>query len=80
MDIMTLYDVVKKLTGPIDPVGETNTDNARFENLKALTGLVDKLVFDIDRVSMQGKGRAEYSIKRARDFANNFLNDLGIEE
>jgi len=80
MDTMTLYDVVKKLTGPIDPVGETNTDNARFENLKALTELVDKLVFDIDKVNMLGKGRAEYSIKRAREFANSFLNDLGIEE
>ncbi len=33
---MNNFDVVKKLIGEVRPVGETNTDNARFENLKAL--------------------------------------------
>jgi len=31
---MTNYDVVQKMLGQIEPVGETNTDNTRFINLK----------------------------------------------
>ena len=41
---MEVYDVVKKLIGPIEPVGESHTDEKRFENLKALTELVDSLL------------------------------------
>ena len=32
-----VYKVVKKLIGEIDPIGETQTDDERFENLKAMT-------------------------------------------
>jgi hypothetical protein len=74
---MTVYDVVKKLVGPIDPIGETNTDNTRFENLKALTMLVDRLVSDIDQVSTE-KDRNEYSVQRAGQFAEDFLGSLEI--
>ena len=76
---MEMIDIVRKLIGPIEPVGETNADNQRFENLQVLTELVDRLVFDIDQVGMQ-KNRTEYSIKRAGEFADKFLTDLGIEE
>lgn len=31
---MTNTDVIKKLIGKINTIGETNTDNERFENLK----------------------------------------------
>jgi len=76
---MEIYDVVKKLVGEIEPVGETYTDNARFENLKVMTELVDSLVKDIDYVGME-KDRHEYSRKRAGEFANKFLTQLGIVE
>jgi hypothetical protein len=76
---MTLHEIVKKLVGEIDPVGETNTDNARFENLKTLTNLVDHLLGDIDRVA--GKRiRHEYSMKRAGKFACDFFDQIGIVE
>lgn len=76
---MTLYDVVKKLVGDIDPVGETNADEKRFENLKDMTQLVDMLVGDIDRVA-SNKNRVEHSMKRAGQHADNFLTNLGITE
>ena len=41
---MTNTDVVKKLIGKINPIGETNTDNERFENLKAMCELVNNLI------------------------------------
>ena len=65
---MELIDVVRKLVGPIMPIGETNEDNRRYENLGAMVELVDRLVFDIDQVAMQ-KNRVEFSIKRAGERA-----------
>jgi hypothetical protein len=74
---MDLYEIVKKLSGPIFPVGESNEDESRFENLKAVTVLVDRLLQGIDRVS-KGKNRNEYSIKKAGRFAASFLAEIGI--
>lgn len=74
---MEVYDVVKKLIGPIKPVGETNEDSRRFENLKAMTQLIDELLTDIDAVGME-KSRVEYSRKRAGEFADAFLTKIGI--
>lgn len=74
---MELIDIIRTLVGPVDPVGETNTDNARLENLKALIELVDTLVGDIDKVA-SNKTKPEYSMKRAGDFADQFIGDLQV--
>lgn len=71
------YEVVQKLIGPIKPVGEHHADEKRFENLKAMCELVDKLVTDIDEV-IPNKNRIEASMKRAGEYADNFLTNLGI--
>ena len=77
---MEIYDVVKKLLGKVKPVAETNTDGARFENLKATTELVGKLLANISNVAYSYKNRQEYSVKRAASFASAFLDELGIAE
>ena len=78
---MTNTDVVKKLIGNINPIGETNTDNERFENLKAMCELVNNLVSEIDNVSYVNAGSREFSVKRASEFAQKFLTDtLGIKD
>lgn len=69
---MTLYDIVKKLAGPIDAVGETNADTQRLENLKATIELVDRLVFDI-AVSAKSKDRKEASMEKIGGKAYEFL-------
>jgi hypothetical protein len=74
---MELIDIVRKLVGPINPIGETNDDNNRFENLRVMTVLVDKLIADIDVVASK-KDRCEYSIQRAGKYATKFMDDLGI--
>ena len=33
---MKVVDVVRKLIGPIDPIGESNADDRRFDNLNEL--------------------------------------------
>lgn len=74
------YEVVKKLIGEIEPVGETHADNARFQNLQEMTDLVDRLVSDIDEVAQQSRHHA-FSIKRSGEHAYRFLTDkLGIVE
>jgi len=74
------HELVNRLIGPIDPVGSTDKDELRFENLEAMCNLITKLVQDIDRVHYDNKDRSEHSIKKAADFASNFLtNDLGIK-
>jgi len=77
---MEIEDVVRKLVGPIEPIGETNTDNERFENLKVMTDVVDSLLSDIDRVAMNNKDRVEYSRKRAGQYASDFFDRIGIED
>lgn len=74
-----VYEVVKKLIGSISPIGETTADDKRFENLKQMTDLVNKLVTDIDDVSYNYKNSHEFSVKRAGEYADKFLTkDLGI--
>lgn len=77
---MTLYEVVIKLIGPVNPVGETNKDEERFLNLQAMTELVDKLLTDIDTVAYKNREKVEFSRKRAGEFAKKFLDKIGIIE
>ncbi len=73
-----LLTVVRKLVGPVRPVGETREDEARFANLKQLTQLVDGLVYALDAVA-KNIDRPEASVKRAGKHAYDFLNQLRAE-
>lgn len=77
---MEIHDVVKKLIGKIEPIGETQEDERRFNNLKDMCDLVNKLVSDIDDVAFGNKNRHEHSMKNAGLYASKFLDDLGIKE
>ena len=77
---INVYDVVKKLIGDIEPVGAEHIDKVRFENLKAVTELTNKLLTDIDDVAYKFKDRHEESVKKASEFANKFLDKIGIQE
>lgn len=76
---MTHEEIVMKLIGPIRPVGESNEDEKRFENLKQLCELVDNLVYQISEMAYDNKGDRQASVKRAVDYAQSFMkNQLGI--
>ena len=72
---MTNYDVIKKLIGPIQPIGESNTDEIRYKNLQETILVVDKLLADIWNVSGDSE-RVEASIKKAGKTAKQFLQDI----
>jgi len=65
---MDIYDIVHKLTGQILPVGETSEDERRLENLKVVCELVNKLVREIEIVSMNKN--------KAGKYADTFMKDL----
>lgn len=71
------YAVAMKLIGPVHPIGDTRADDERFENLKALTDLTDALLAEITMVA-RAKTAHEYSVKRAGEFADKFLDQIGI--
>ena len=72
---MDTYDIVYKLVGKIKPVGESDVDTNRFENLRNITELVDRLLCDIQIVSTIDRGHREGSIKKAAKFAREFLEN-----
>ncbi len=78
MEAEEIYKVVKKLIGNIEPVGETNEDNRRMENLKEIIDLTHGLLLDIEFVSTY-KDRVEYSVKEAGEKASYFLKTLHQE-
>lgn len=75
---MEIYDVIKKLVGPIEPVGETRADDDRFENLKIIIAIMQKLIYDLKDVASH-KDCQEYSRSRAGTLANNFLLQIETE-
>lgn len=79
-EIEATYNTVKKVTGSIQPVGETHRDEERFMNLQVLTGVVDRLLTDIDTVATENKDRVEFSMNRSGKFADAFLDKIGIKQ
>lgn len=76
---MDYAEIVKKLVGQIEPVGETHTDEKRFENLKQMTALVDQLICEIQEVA-EFRDRVESSLARSGRHAHNFLLFLREEQ
>lgn len=72
---MTHHSIVKKLIGEIDPVGDCDEDEDRFNNLNNMINLVDCLIGDLERVALEAD-RKEFSVKRAGIVSNGFLTDL----
>ena len=77
---MDIHEIVKKLVGEINPIGETTTDERRFENLQEMVGLVDNLLGDIDSIAHKYKNNHQHSMKKASKYASDFFDKLGIKE
>lgn len=72
---MELIDVVKKLTGKIQPIGESTEDANRYNNLLSMCSLVDGLIHEICLISLL-KDHYQGSLMKAGKFADEFLQDL----
>lgn len=77
---MELIDVVNKLVGRIEPIGDTAIDEERFENLKLYCELINEMVKRVDDVVCNNWGSRLASVKRFNDYISDFLtNTLKIE-
>lgn len=74
----TLLDIIRSLAGPINPVGETNEDEKRYNSLIEVTAVVNLLIKEITWTAGE-KDRPEYSRSRAGKTATRFLDDLRKE-
>jgi hypothetical protein len=73
--VMELIDVVRKLIGPIEPLGCSSRDKNRLDNLNKYISLVYHLIDDMKDVS-KNKTSYEYSVKEIGETADKFLDDL----
>lgn len=78
---MELIDIVNKLIGNIEPIGDTSVDEERFENLKAYCELINEMVTQVDDVAYNNRNSNLASVKKSNDYIDNFLtNTLNIEK
>lgn len=70
---MEIYDIVRKLIGPIEPLGDSSRDDKRLANLKNTIDLVDKLLGDISTVA-SWKNHYAGSISKAGKCAAEFID------
>ena len=47
---MDLHEIVMKLNGPIKPIGKTEVDDIRYNNLDSLIQLINELITDVEDV------------------------------
>lgn len=73
---MTHTEIIIKLIGRIDPVGETNMDNERIDNLRELVDVVNNLLLKINDVAMAHHDSHQFSCKRSGQFAKGFLTQI----
>ena len=69
-----LADMIMRLNGEIEPIGETNIDEERFANLIRLQNTLDILLDEISYLLPYQK-RPEFSIKRAGLQASYWLEE-----
>jgi hypothetical protein len=71
---MELHDVVMKLVGPVEAIGDSHFDAERLANLKALTGLVEKLLLEIHAAARSANNHQD-SMRAIGRYAMEFLTE-----
>ena len=69
-----LADILITLIGEVQPIGETNTDNDRYQNLIQLEGVIDLLLDEIEKVA-KCSDRPEFSMSKAGKQAVSWFSD-----
>ena len=71
----TLEEMVMRVVGPIEPIGETCADKDRLQNLENLLELVDGLVFKINQLQWFAD-RPEAAVAKIGLRAKEFMANL----
>lgn len=70
-----IADLVMHLNGEVEPVGETNTDDEKYDSLIRLQGVVNILLYEICKCS-EYSDRAEFSMRRSGEVATVYLEGI----
>ena len=62
MKTLNTEEILNRIIGPISPIGETNEDEKRLENLNQYIELFDAMFLEICKVS-ENSTRDEYSMQ-----------------
>jgi hypothetical protein len=73
--IENVYEITKKLTGIIEPVGDASRDGERLINLEDTILLTERLIDDIIYVA-RNKMAYESSVKASGVRADRFITEL----
>lgn len=65
--------VIDSLIGSTKPIGESNIDAQRLQNLKVKTTLIEDMLYEVCRLASL-KSRDEASIKAIGNHADGFIN------
>jgi len=72
---MNLDEIVMKLIGPVQAIGDSRIDEERLKNMKHLTWLVDRLLFEIETAAADAT-RTEHSMRLIGEKARDFLKEV----
>lgn len=72
---MELDEIVLRLVGPVRATGQHEVDQQRLDNLKVLTGLVEKLLTEIQGASASANNHQD-SMKAIGLYAKDFLKEM----
>lgn len=73
MNSENISEVVDLLVGKINPVGETNEDEKRLENIKKYIEITGYMLDRLDFIVFDYENRHEASVKEIRQEAYRFL-------
>lgn len=76
---LTTYQIVRRFTGAIDPVGCSRTDEDRYDNLEDTILLMNCLIEDLASVA-KNRTRYEASMKKAGEKAYQFFVNYDISD
>lgn len=60
---MTHIEIIEKLIGPIEPVGDSAIDEKRLGNIDEYLNLFDEMYGKLISIHMRNKGMHQHSIK-----------------
>ena len=72
---MELFEIVMKLNGPVQPLGERHADQTRLANMKTLTKLADRILYEINRAE-PAADRVEFYVKAIGVHAREFMESV----
>jgi hypothetical protein len=74
-----IVEIIEKLIGSIEPVGDASIDGKREENLKVFIGVFEDMLNTLDNISYENRDFHQVSIKNSVALCDKALRDAAID-